>query len=108
MRDLIACALTWVLNLFPWTRRPEPGRHTAHYLTAHPQTECPVSPWSRPWAGPTKEQAAARFRQEAEDTLKLRVVQQHRRRALYYATHGIDYPYIATTRVHQAHGAVSA
>lgn len=66
MRDAIARALTWVLSLLPWTRRPEPGRHSAAFLADQAEpAPAHESPWSRPWTGPTKEEAQALFRAEA-------------------------------------------
>ncbi|MFI1826629.1 hypothetical protein ACH41E_09240 [Streptomyces sp. NPDC020412] len=82
MRDHIVQALVRVLTLLiPRTR---PGRHTAEYLAARSApgpASRPVSPWNRPWPGPTKEQAQAFL------------LQQQRRRVLYYATEGVDIPY---------------
>ncbi|MEV0445479.1 hypothetical protein AB0I84_08030 [Streptomyces spectabilis] len=37
MRDAIARALVWVLAHLPWTRRPEPGRHSAAALADQPK-----------------------------------------------------------------------
>ncbi|MFF0445774.1 hypothetical protein ACFYT4_05015 [Streptomyces sp. NPDC004609] len=55
----------------------------------------PVNPWSRPWTGPTKEQARAIFEQQAETTLQLRRLPQRRQRTtLYYAPRGIDLPHM--------------
>lgn len=95
MRDAIARALTWVLALLPWTRRPEPGRHAAAYFAAQPAPApepTSVNPWARPWTGPTKEEAAEFFRQRAETTLELHVIRE-RRRAAEFATVGVDDPY---------------
>ncbi|MFG2439050.1 hypothetical protein [Streptomyces sp. NPDC048508] len=91
MRDSIARALLWALALLMPNK---PGRHSAAFLTAPTTTPEPVpaSPWSRPWTGPTKEEAAAVFRQEAETTLQLGVIRE-RRRAAALATLGVDYPY---------------
>ncbi|MFF2845046.1 hypothetical protein ACFVT5_01770 [Streptomyces sp. NPDC058001] len=89
MRDAIARALFWVLSvLIP----PRPGRHSAEYLAAQPPQPAPVPPWSRPWTGPTKEEAAAYFRRQAKTASELRL-HRERRRALYYATRGVDLPY---------------
>ncbi|MCX3058562.1 hypothetical protein OFY01_01980 [Streptomyces sp. GXMU-J5] len=99
MRDAIARTLTRVLALLVPCR---PGRHSARYLAARtsgPITASgpapalsPANPWSRPWTGPTKEQAAAFFRRQGATTPEQRR-QRERRRALYYATRGIDFPY---------------
>lgn len=95
MLDPISRALAWILDVLLPAHRPE-GRHSARYLGARPTAPIdPVtaSPWSRPWTGPTKDEAQAIFRQRAEAALRLRSLQQQRRRALYYATWGIDFPY---------------
>lgn len=65
MRDAIARALSRVLCVLAPHR---PGRHTAEYLAARtPEPEpAPVNPWSLPWPGPTKEEAAEFFRQQAD------------------------------------------
>ncbi|MFI7100172.1 hypothetical protein ACIBK8_12520 [Streptomyces sp. NPDC050161] len=90
MRDLIACALAWALSALAPRR---PGRHSAEYLTALPTPgPASVSPWSRPWTGPTKEEAAEFFRRQAEDTMELGVIRE-RRRALVLATMGVDYDF---------------
>ncbi|MFK0296703.1 hypothetical protein ACIQU6_40385 [Streptomyces sp. NPDC090442] len=52
-----------------------------------------MNPWSRPWTGPTKEEAAEFFRQRAETTLELHVIRE-RRCAAVLATMGVDYPYV--------------
>ncbi|MEV0471813.1 hypothetical protein [Streptomyces prunicolor] len=52
----------------------------------------PVSPWSRPWTGPAKEEAQELFRQQAETALELHLCRE-RRRAAVLATMGVDYPY---------------
>ncbi|MFJ2131641.1 hypothetical protein ACIO8F_26160 [Streptomyces sp. NPDC087228] len=88
MRDLIAHTLAWVLSVLAPRR---PGRHSAEFL-AEPSEPAPVSPWSRPWTSPTKEEAAAIFRQQAETTMELGVIRE-RRRAAALATLGVDYPY---------------
>lgn len=96
MRDLIALAaiglgaLLAILSTLAFLPR-RPGRHSAEFLTELPEP-APVSPWSRPWTGPTKEEAAALFQREAETTLQLRVTHE-RRRAAALATLGVDYPY---------------
>ncbi|WP_416970365.1 hypothetical protein [Streptomyces sp. 4F14] len=94
MSDAIARALAWVLAALAPRR---PGRHSADFLAAQPQLTEPapvslVSPWSRPWTGPTKEEAAALFRQQETATLELHL-QRERRRAAALATMGIDHPY---------------
>jgi hypothetical protein len=93
MRDAIARALLWVLSVLPWTRRTNPGRHSAVFLAEHEPTPEPrENPWSNPWTGPTKDEACALFQQQAEMTLELSLPQE-RRRAAALATLGIDYPY---------------
>ncbi|GAV45660.1 hypothetical protein [Streptomyces acidiscabies] len=59
--------------------------------TSAPQPVIPESPWSRPWTSPSKEEAAAIFRHEAEHPEAL--LQRERRRALVYAAAGLEYPY---------------
>ncbi len=97
MRDRIARTLVWVLSvLAPWTRNRKPGKHSAAYLThqtaAKPEPT-PVSPWSKPWTGPTKEQAAEFFRRQSETTMPLAQVQKERRAALEFTALDHDYPY---------------
>ncbi|MCX5398496.1 hypothetical protein [Streptomyces sp. NBC_00102] len=100
MRELIALTsigLSSVLGLvafrglFP--RRP--GRHSAAHTTA-PAAVAPASPsdpWMRPWTGPTKEEAAAMFRRQADTpTMPLGVIQE-RRRAAALATLGVEADY---------------
>ncbi|WP_411140337.1 hypothetical protein [Streptomyces sp. x-80] len=91
MRDRIARTLAWVLSVLASHR---PGRHTAKHLSTHPAPAGPVSvnPWSRPWTSPTKDEAQALFRRQAETTLELHVIRE-RRRAAVLATMGVDYPY---------------
>lgn len=100
MQELIALAsiglgsVLVLVALRAATPRRRTGRHSAAFLAERPErpTRVPASPWSRPWTGPTKEEAAALFRQEAETTLQLGVIQE-RRRAAALATLGVDYPY---------------
>lgn len=89
MRDAIARALSWVLSVLAPRR---PGRHSAAFLAGQPEPAL-VNPWSRPWTSPTKEEARALLRQQSEETLELRWKQKERRRALYFATRGVDLPY---------------
>ncbi|MES9559803.1 MULTISPECIES: hypothetical protein [unclassified Streptomyces] len=90
MRDSIARALFWALSVLAPRR---PGRHSAAHLTPQPApASAPASPWSRPWGSPSKEEAAAIFRQQAETTMQLGVIRE-RRRAAALATLGVDYPY---------------
>jgi hypothetical protein len=90
MRDAIARVLAWALSLLTPRR---PGRHTAEYLACCvPTGPIDVSPWSKPWTGPTKDEARALFQQQAETTIEVTAVRE-RRRAAALATLGIDYPY---------------
>lgn len=92
MCDVVARTLVRVLAfLRSWSRRPRPGPHQARCLAESPYSEL-VSPWARPWTGPTKEQARVFFRQQAETTLRLRRVQRRRWLRLFYAPHGIGVP----------------
>lgn len=87
MRDRIARALAWALA----PRRP--GRHSAAFLADRAEpAPIPVNPWARPWTGPTKEEAAAFFRQQSAATMELVLIRE-RRRAAVLATMGVDYPY---------------
>ncbi|MFI1865781.1 hypothetical protein [Streptomyces jumonjinensis] len=104
MLDSILRALVWVLNTIPWTRRAQPGRHTAQYLAARP-APVRVSAWSRPWGGPSAEEARAIFR--ADEALKLPPVKRERYFAVAFAERGYDYPYVAPG-VHQVRTKVPA
>ncbi|MFI1885326.1 hypothetical protein [Streptomyces jumonjinensis] len=104
MLDSILRALVWVLNTIPWTRRAQPGRHTAQYLAAQP-APVRVSPWSRPWGGPSADEARAIFR--AEEALRLPPVKRERYFATAWAERGYDYPYVASG-VHQVRTKVPA
>lgn len=107
MRDSIARALSWVLSLL----LPARGRHSAVPVPASepvPLVICaPCTPisshvlarsipslWGHrigPWFL-TREEPRTLSRQRADDTLELRI-KRERRRALYYATQGVDVPY---------------
>ncbi|MCX4667364.1 hypothetical protein OG453_11935 [Streptomyces sp. NBC_01381] len=90
MRDRIARALAWTLSVLAPRR---PGRHSAAFLADQAEpTPTPVNPWARPWTGPTKEEAAASFRQPSETAMELGLIRE-RRRAAVLATMGVDYPY---------------
>ncbi|MFI8322652.1 hypothetical protein [Streptomyces sp. NPDC085529] len=96
MRELIALTAiglgsVLVLAVVRAMAPRRPGRHTAEYLD-HQAEPVSASPWSRPWTSPSKEEAAAIFRQQAETTMQLRAVRE-RRRALDAAARGRDYPY---------------
>ncbi|WOX11315.1 hypothetical protein [Streptomyces sp. N50] len=96
MRDAIATALALVLSVLLGNRRAKPGRHSAAFFAERsgttPASTAPVSPWSRPWTGPTKEEAQELFRQQAATALELHLCRE-RRRAAVLATMGVDYPY---------------
>ncbi|MFJ5098449.1 hypothetical protein [Streptomyces sp. NPDC088557] len=86
---VLAVVLTAVLATAP--RRP--GRHSAAHLAERTASApAPVSPWSRPWTCPTKEEAAERFRREADTTARLGVIRE-RRTAAVLASLGVDYAY---------------
>ncbi|MEV1092692.1 hypothetical protein [Streptomyces microflavus] len=90
MRDRIARALSWTLSVLAPRR---PGRHSAAFIAGLPEpSPTPDNPWARPWTGPTKEEAAAFFRQQSETTMELGVIRE-RRRAAALASLGMDYPY---------------
>ncbi|MFJ1845831.1 hypothetical protein [Streptomyces sp. NPDC088146] len=86
MRDAIARVLAYILKFL----LPGQGRHAAD--PAPTPEPAPVSPWSRPWTSPTKEEAQALFRKQAETTTQLGVIRE-RRTAAVLATFGVDYPY---------------
>ncbi|MGW4033375.1 hypothetical protein ACWEFL_29450 [Streptomyces sp. NPDC004838] len=100
MPDRIPRTLARVLALLLRTCRPGPGRHTGRDLTGHPEpkpTPVPVNPWSRPWTGPTREEARATFQRQSETTFQLRRSphgEQRRLRALYYAPRGAGLPHV--------------
>ncbi|HEY8981248.1 MAG TPA: hypothetical protein VIU15_16865 [Streptomyces sp.] len=74
-----ACLRTLLSHLLPGTGQ----RRKPHHPAPVPATPViPVSPWSRPWTSPSKEEAAELFR-----------LQRERRRAATLATMGVDYPY---------------
>ncbi|MFH8619142.1 hypothetical protein ACH4E8_29330 [Streptomyces sp. NPDC017979] len=59
-------------------RRRRPGRHTAEYLTAYPPPAPFVpSAWSRPWTGPTKEEARRLFEEQAARARRRLVIAPH-------------------------------
>ncbi|MDX3388309.1 hypothetical protein PV682_43775 [Streptomyces niveiscabiei] len=95
MRHAIARAIFACLHILLTLALPAKGRRRKPPTAAAPVPPPPyVSPWSRPWTGPTKEEAAEFFRRQAEaDTARERELQQERQRAAAYATLGIDYPY---------------
>ncbi|MET8983312.1 hypothetical protein ABZX85_47895 [Streptomyces sp. NPDC004539] len=93
MRHSIARAISACLRTLLSLALPATGRRRKHPAAALPVPPEPyVSPWSRPWTGPTKEEAAEIFRRQAEEDA-LRELQGERRRAAAYATLGVDYPY---------------
>jgi len=90
-----ACLRTLLSLLLPATGR---RRKPPHPAPAPATPVIPVSPWSRPWTSPSKEEAAELFRLQAdrhahsEAAWELRR-QWERRRAAALATMGVDYPY---------------
>ncbi|MEU5400678.1 hypothetical protein ABZ348_15465 [Streptomyces sp. NPDC005963] len=106
MRDLIACALAWVLSPFRAKRRP--GRHSAGYL-AHRMTSTVIpqqapedtsssQAWARPWSGPSAALARSVFRAEEAEALTPEC--RERFFATAWAELGYDYSYVADG-VHQ-------
>ncbi|WP_416975769.1 hypothetical protein [Streptomyces sp. 4F14] len=99
MRHAISHAISACLHILLSLALPARGRRRKPPTPATPILPQPyVSPWSRPWTGPTKEEAAEFFRrQAAADTERHlqaeRLLQQERRRAAAFATLGVDYPY---------------
>ncbi|MFD9717879.1 hypothetical protein [Streptomyces sp. NPDC059076] len=112
MRDLIVCALAWVLSPF---RAKRPGRHSAGYLARrtapiliaqHAPEETPNSrAWARPWGGPSADLARSIFRAEEANALTPQC--RERYFATAWAEHGYDYPYVAAG-VHQVRTGVVA
>ncbi|MET8981236.1 hypothetical protein ABZX85_37145 [Streptomyces sp. NPDC004539] len=89
MRNFTARAISACLRTLLQLLLPASGRRRAPQPLAVPTPAEPhVSPWSRPWTSPSKAEAAAFFRQQAE-----RDLQYERRQAAAYATLGVDYPY---------------
>ncbi|MFD7539541.1 hypothetical protein [Streptomyces sp. NPDC059819] len=90
MRDRIAQLLAWLRLVFTPQPARRPGRHTAAFLAeqAAPQYEPePVSPWSRPWPGPS----AATVREIFRDGYGMPPLQRERWWATAFAEIGIDY-----------------
>lgn len=107
MRHAIARAIFACLHILLTLALPASGRRRKQATAPVPPPPY-VSPWSRPWTGPTKEEAAEFFRRQAEADAVRQVLaerehtlqdpaeharQQERQRAAAYATLGIDYPY---------------
>ncbi|WP_039638373.1 hypothetical protein [Streptomyces sp. 769] len=92
MRDAIARALDWVLALLPWTRRPEPGRHSAAFFASHPEPEpVTVSLWREPWRGPSA--AVVREIFHAQEVQSLTPEQRERWWAAELCEIGVDYDF---------------
>lgn len=94
MVDRIVLFLVQMLSR-PARRRSAPGRHSARFLTSSPsgqQHHPQVSPWTKPWNTPTREEAQRIFAAQSETTLELGIIQQ-RRLAVELATRGVDWPY---------------
>ncbi|MCX5203899.1 hypothetical protein OG897_20880 [Streptomyces sp. NBC_00237] len=105
MRDSIARLITWVLSvLAPSTRTP--GKHSAAYLTDRPAAEPEtVSPWARPWTGPSAETVRGIF--HAEETDGLNPDQRERWRAVAFSELGLDYDF-PTVNIHAVRRTVAA
>ncbi|QDY76960.1 hypothetical protein [Streptomyces qinzhouensis] len=76
--------------------RLRPGRHRATHLGARVRRTppAPVSPWNRPFTGPTQAQVRTYFARQAATPLRTRFL--HRgHRTLYIAPQGIDLPLLA-------------
>ncbi|MHC5903656.1 hypothetical protein ACVNF4_07040 [Streptomyces sp. S6] len=95
MRHSIAHAISACLRTLLTLLLPATGKRRRCPEAVVPVVPEPyVSPWSRPWTGPTKEEAAEFFRRQAEaDAARELRLQEERRRAAEYATLGVDYPY---------------
>ncbi|MDX3385069.1 hypothetical protein PV682_26855 [Streptomyces niveiscabiei] len=100
MRHSIAHAISAYLRTLLALALPGRGKRRKPCTTPVPAPEpvVPVSPWSRPWTSPSKEDAAEIFRLQAErhahaeSAWELRL-QWERRRAAALAAEGVDYPY---------------
>jgi len=89
MSQLIAHAILACLRTLLELLLPASGKRRATPQPAAPTPAEPyVSPWARPWTSPSKAEAAAFFRAQAE-----RDLQHERRQAAAYASLGVDYPY---------------
>jgi len=95
VRHSIARAISACLRTLLAVLLPAKGKHRQTEPVPAPTPPEPyVSPWSRPWTGPTKEEAAEFFRrQAAADAEREARLQYERRRAAAYASLGMDYPY---------------
>ncbi|MEW1549292.1 hypothetical protein [Streptomyces tsukubensis] len=101
MRDLTVRALAWALRLL----LPARGRHRTSGPVAPPApTPTPVSPWARPWTGPSADTARAIF--TAYEVHALTPEQRERFYATAWAEIGWDYPYTAEN-VHQVRTGVA-
>ncbi|QNP71841.1 hypothetical protein IAG44_22110 [Streptomyces roseirectus] len=91
MRDSIARAISACLHTLLSYLLPAQGKRRK--CTPPAVAEPYVSPWTRPWTSPSKEEAAAIFRRQAEADAVRERLQQERRQAAAYATLGVDHPY---------------
>ncbi|WP_329148848.1 hypothetical protein OIU91_21425 [Streptomyces sp. NBC_01456] len=106
MRDAIARALTWVLTVLPWTRRPAPGRHSAaHFAQQAAYEPVSVNPWRKPWRGPSA--ATVREIFHAEEVRSLTPEQRERWWAAAFSAIDVDYDF-PTINITGAHRTVSA
>jgi len=101
MRHSIAHAISACLRTLIALLLPATGRRrkccVQRPAAPAPQPVIPESPWSRPWTSPSKEEAAAIFRRQAEARAWAEAaeveLQRERRRAAAYAAAGLEYPY---------------
>ncbi|QNP71697.1 hypothetical protein IAG44_21210 [Streptomyces roseirectus] len=101
---ILACLRTLIALFLPATGRRRKccvqPRAVAEPQSGTPSgtpSVIPESPWSRPWTSPSKEEAAAIFRRQAEARARAEAAevqrQRERRRAAAYAAAGLEYPY---------------
>ncbi|MFF4934987.1 hypothetical protein ACFY2H_39960 [Streptomyces griseofuscus] len=93
MRDSIARTLLWVLRLLlpaHGKRRAIPAASPAIVPAPAPRSESTAA-WSRPWHGPSADEARAIF--HAEETRSLTPEQRERWWAVAFAEIGVDYDF---------------
>ncbi len=108
MRDSIARALLWVLRLLlPARGKRRAAPAASPVIVPVPRTE-PGAAWSRPWRGPSAEDARAIF--HAEETRSLTPEQRERWWAAAFSEIGVDYdfPTINITGARSARQGVAA
>ncbi|MGW2425088.1 hypothetical protein ACWC0C_38605 [Streptomyces sp. NPDC001709] len=107
MRDSIARALVWVLRLLLPARGKRRAVPAITPATPAPRSESAAA-WSRPWQGPSADDARAIF--QAEETRSLTPEQRERWWAAAFSEIGVDYdfPTINITGVRSERQGVAA